>query len=326
MPVLTSSAPTSPVEVDSFEAWRERMSNRFVRLHVSTTRPDDFHGRIQGRRFDDVNLSRISASVHQVDRLPKDIRSDENRYYKLSLILSGSGLIVQNGQQATLGSGDMALYDTGQPYSATFADHTDSIVMVFPREAMSVPRDDVDNLLAHALRPSQPGLIRVASSFLEQVGTALGTVSGHTGILLAHNALDVMNTVLYAELGLDSIASPRASAVAAIKDYIEHQLADPSLSPSTVAAAHFMSTRRLQYLFEEAGTTVSSWIRQRRLEHARRDLLDPSLADLSLIQISSRWGLADAPHFSRSFKSAFGEAPSEYRRTAEQNGDRERSS
>lgn len=322
MPVLTSSAPSSPVEVDSFEAWRERMSNRFVRLHVSTTRPDDFHGRVQGRRFDDVNFSRISASVHQVDRLPKDIRSDESRYYKLSLILSGSGLVVQNGQQATLEPGDMALYDTGQPYSATFADHTDSIVMVFPREAISVPRGDVDKLLAHALRPSQPGLIRVASSFLEQVGTALGTVSGHTGILLAHNALDVMNTLLYAELGLDSLGSPRASVVAAVKDYIDRQLGDPNLNPSTVAAAHFMSTRRLQYLFEEAGTTVSAWIRQRRLEHARRDLLDPSLSDLSLLQIASRWGLTDAPHFSRSFKSAFGEAPREYRRTAKESAER----
>lgn len=320
MSISTSTGASALVEVDTFEAWRQRMSNRFVRLHVSTTRPDGFHGRVEGRRFDNVNLSRISASVHQVDRLHQDISSDEARYYKLSLILAGSGMVVQNGQQAMLGPGDMALYDTGQPYTATFSDNADSIVMVFPREAMSVPRADVDQLLARALNPTGPGLVRVVSNFLEQIGTALGTVSGHTGILLAHNALDVINTLVYAELGLDRIESPRASAVAAIKDYIDHHLGDPALCPRTIAEAHFMSTRSLQYLFEEAGTTASTMVRQRRLEGARRDLLDPSLRKLTLTQISSRWGLSDAPHFSRLFKAAFGSTPSQYRRRAEGDG------
>lgn len=317
MSIAPDITPGSTVEVDSFEGWRQRMSNRFVRLHVTTTRPEDFRGRIQGRRFDDVNLSRVSASVHQVDRLHRDIRADEARYYKLSLILSGSGIVVQNGSQAILGPGDMALYDTGQPYSATFADNTDSLVMVFPREAINIHPHDVDRLLAYRLHPSGPGLIRVASNFLKQIGTALSTVSGHTGVLLAHNALDVVNTLLYSELGLDSYESSRVTTVGAIREFVDRHLAEPELNPGLIAAAHYMSTRRLQYLFEDVGTTVSSLIRERRLEHVRRDLLDPSMADLSLIQISTRWGMPDAPHFSRSFKAAFGSTPSEYRRRAD---------
>ncbi len=55
--------------------------------------------------------------------------------------------------------------------------------------------------------------------------------------------------------------------------------------------------------------TVSTWIRTRRLEQCRRDLLDPMLADRPVAAIAARWGFVDAAHFSRAFKTAFGVSP-----------------
>ena len=60
---------------------------------------------------------------------------------------------------------------------------------------------------------------------------------------------------------------------------------------------------------------MSTWIRTRRLEQCRRDVLDPVLADRPVAGIAARWGFVDAAHFSRAFKTAYGVSPSEYRAT-----------
>ena len=80
-----------------------------------------------------------------------------------------------------------------------------------------------------------------------------------------------------------------------------------------MADSHFISVRRLHQFFESEGTTVSTWIRTRRLEHCRQMLDDPVHADRSVSEIGARWGLPDAPHFSRVFKGAYGMSPRQFR-------------
>lgn len=98
--------------------------------------------------------------------------------------------------------------------------------------------------------------------------------------------------------------------------FIEERLGDPSLSPAAIAAAHFISLRYLHRLFEGEQTTVADWIRRRRLERCRRDLLDPALRDRPVSAVAARWGLPSAAHFSRLFRAAHGVPPAEYRRMA----------
>jgi AraC-like DNA-binding protein len=80
-----------------------------------------------------------------------------------------------------------------------------------------------------------------------------------------------------------------------------------------VAAAHHVSVRYLQKLFEDEGATVTGWIRARRLEHCRRDHAAAEFAEVPACSIAARWGLVDAAHFSRLFKAAYGLPPGEYR-------------
>jgi AraC-like DNA-binding protein len=106
----------------------------------------------------------------------------------------------------------------------------------------------------------------------------------------------------------------RAEILLDIQAFIETHLGDPELDPDRIARASFISTRYLHKLFESEGTSVCRWIRESRLERCRRDLLDPSLDDETILTIASRWGLPGPQHFSRLFRSAYGCSPSDLRR------------
>jgi transcriptional regulator GlxA family with amidase domain len=58
---------------------------------------------------------------------------------------------------------------------------------------------------------------------------------------------------------------------------------------------------------------VAGWIRTRRLERCRRDLLDPAQATRPVAAIAARWGFRSAIHFSRVFRATCDVPPHEYR-------------
>lgn len=99
------------------------------------------------------------------------------------------------------------------------------------------------------------------------------------------------------------------------KAHIELRLGEPDLCPAVIAAAQHISVRLLHKLFSADGQTVASWIRQRRLERVRQDLVHPRYARLPIIAIAGRSGFVNAAHFSRVFKATYGTSPSDYRRS-----------
>ena len=74
--------------------------------------------------------------------------------------------------------------------------------------------------------------------------------------------------------------------------------------------------RTLHQIFEGSGETVAGEIRRRRIEKCRLDLADPGQRQTPVAAIGARWGLSDPAHFSRLFRSAVGQPPAGYRRSA----------
>jgi AraC-like DNA-binding protein len=129
--------------------------------------------------------------------------------------------------------------------------------------------------------------------------------------------LDLLIVALAERLDRRAAIAPdtrRRALLASVQSFIDRRLADPELSPSKIAAANHISLRYLHKLFETQETTVARWVRQRRLERCRRDLLDPALGHWSVSAIGARWGLMNATHFSRAFRAAYGMPPTAYRR------------
>jgi transcriptional regulator GlxA family with amidase domain len=83
------------------------------------------------------------------------------------------------------------------------------------------------------------------------------------------------------------------------------------LSVDTCARTVNLSESRLRRLFlSHAGRPPGRYLRELRMQEARA-LLETSF--LSVKEIRSRVGIADASHFSRDFRAVYGLSPSRYR-------------
>ncbi|MGX5717255.1 AraC-like ligand-binding domain-containing protein [Arthrobacter sp. MAHUQ-56] len=300
----------------SFDHWKHLVAESFVPLTAQTEDADGFQGRMRARVLDRMSIVEVTATSHEVHRTPALIAQAHERYFKLNLQLEGTGMLIQDNREALLRPGDLAIYDTSRPYTLAFEDSTRIMVLMFPREALNLPTDYVAQLAAVRMAGSE-GLSGIVGQFIRQLSANLDVLNGPSGSRLAANALDLVSTMLHAEMDITpDRMKPQALLAVAIREYIEANLSDPLLSPASIAAAHFISTRHLHNVFHESGSTVASWIRTQRLEGARRELRDPLHAGKSVGAVAARWGILDAAHFSRTFRDAFGISPSEWRRGA----------
>lgn len=297
----------------NFSDFRTAVAESFVPLNVRSDRPDPFWGRIRTSGAADVHVSEVAAAPHIVERTPELISRADRHYYKLSLQLAGTGLLIQDNREALLQPGDLAIYDTHRPYSLVFDEDFRSMVVMFPQHLIDLPVDMVGQLTAMTMS-GKSGVGAMIAPFLAQFAANLEQLTGSTGTRLVHSALDLVTTMFADELDLGRTGGNGHQALThQIREYIDANLASPDLGPAQIAAAHYISTRHLHGLFREQGTTVSSWIRTRRLDRCRRDLLDPVYADRPVAAIAARWGFLDAAHFSRVFKAGYDQSPSDLR-------------
>ena len=300
----------------TFDHWKHLVAESFVPLAARTADVDGFRGQMRSRVLDRMSVVEVTATSHEVHRTPALIAQASERYFKLNLQLEGTGLLIQDNREALLRPGDLAIYDTNRPYTLAFEEEARMMVVMFPCDALSLPTDYVGQLAAVRMAGST-GLSGIVGQFIRQLSENLEFLSGPSGSRLATNALDLVSTMLHAEMDIaPDRMKPQALLAVSIREYIEANLSDPLLSPASIAAAHFISTRHLHNVFHESGTTVASWIRSQRLEGARRELRDPLNAGQSVGAVAARWGFLDAAHFSRIFRDAFGVSPSDWRRGA----------
>lgn len=303
--------PDAPFGLD---VWKSAVARVVVPLEIDELDDITFQGHLAQTVVEDVSLFEIVATPHVVRRTADLISDEDRRFYKLSLQLAGPAILEQDGRTAELRPGDLAIYDTHRPYTLTLPEHNQAMVVMFPHELVDLPPDEVARVTATRF-PSDTGLGRVINPFFVELGRNMDQLAGSHASRLVHSALDLLVTILSQELHRRQgpATNPARSLAREVREYILEHLADPDLTPSSIAQAHYISPRHLYTIFSAEEQTVSVWVRSRRLEHIRRDLADPLFADRPVSWVAARWGLHDAAHFSRLFKAEFGESPTAYR-------------
>lgn len=293
-----------------FARFCSAVAESVVALDVMTDKPDDFQGSLRGRASGDVQLLAITGDAHSVHRTPSLISRNPQHYVKFTVLEQGSGMIVQDGRESRLSAGDMTLYDTDRPYSLTCGDETRISVVMFPKEMLALPAPVIARVAATRL-DGATGIGAMVGPFISSLTQQAGDFEPHMLHRLSQNALAMVSTLLESHCGSSSGA--HENLLHRLLEYVDEHLSEPELSPGMMAAAHFVSVRYLHLLFSDQGTTVSTVIRNRRLERCYDELLDPLCSKRSISSIALDNGFVDPAHFSRTFRIHFGVSPSSLR-------------
>lgn len=296
----------------SFSEFSEAISQSLVPVDLAGRVRGAFRGSVRTAEVGSVQFSDIMATGHEAHRSDAQIAAAPASYYKVHVQLVGTGLVVQDGRETVLKPGELAIYDTSRPFSLAFEKEFRTLVVMIPRAQLRLSPERVAQVTAVTFS-DRGSLGAVAIPCLARMANGLDEFSRPSGSRLCRSALGLIATVLEHELEHSYPGDPRSRLLDRIHLDIESDLGKPGLSPASIAAAHFISVRNLNGLFQGRGTTVSQWVRERRLEKCRQDLSDPLLSARPVSSVGARWGFTDPAHFSRVFKSAYGMSPAEFR-------------
>jgi AraC-like DNA-binding protein len=256
----------------------------------------------------------VSGGPWEADRTAKHVQASDPDLCKVCLFLGGETVVEQDDRQVHLHACDFTLIDCSRP-ARWKTSATRCVAMFFPRALLPLHPDEVANLTAVRI-PGGDGVGGLVSTLLRELVDKLDDSVSTADPRLVTAPLDLVSIALATRLDrADSIpaASQQHALLLQVCAYIASALPDPNLSPASIAEAHHISLRYLYKLFEFQRASVADWVRTRRLDHCRHDLLDPSLRALSVSAIGARWGLPNPAHFSRAFRTAYGLPPTEFR-------------
>ncbi|ROO86399.1 AraC-like DNA-binding protein [Actinocorallia herbida] len=300
---------------DREEAIREVIWGSVVRVEIDHHR-DPERIAAWGRIGDvaGVNICTIRSNATTIRRTPALVNDDLEPSVFVSLQRSGTSAVIQGDRQAILHAGDLAVYDTEQPYVLLNDGGIDLHYFRIRQRDLGLSPDAVAAVTAVRLGAGDP-VAELAAGHLRRLAEAQGRLTVRQAQLLAPPTLDLLRAALTSVLGDDRASAQPWGAVleARIFEFVRENLTDHGLTPARIAHAHGISLRRLYAVMAGAGVNLAPWIRDQRLAHARRLLIAPSADRLTIEAVARRSGFVSAAHFSRVFKTAYGLSPRDWR-------------
>ncbi|MEY9606412.1 AraC-like DNA-binding protein [Bradyrhizobium japonicum] len=193
---------------------------------------------------------------------------------------------------------------------------------LLPRKALLRACPNAEDLIAQSI----PGANPITSMFLryyDLAHTYADKLAPAELDAVAQHLFDLSVLMIGARGDVAEQARMRGLAAArleTLKSGILAQLDNPALSLTVLSAAHRISPRTIQLMFEQAGITYSGFVLEQRLLRAERLLRNPNLRTRKIIEIAHLAGFHDVSYFHRAFRRRFGRTPDDVRKLSGEMG------
>jgi AraC-like DNA-binding protein len=299
------------------DALRETIRERVVRVELDLPRaPERVQARVALSGIGRVQLCSVDAMPTTVTRTLRHAQMDDDEpALFLTLQMTGTSAMVQHGRHATLHAGQFAVYATNSPYTLLFEKGVHSHFFRFPLRDLALPQMLIDDMSARSMGSDGDVVGALASEYLSRLVADPQLRQGTAGERLASPTIELVRAALTRSARDSTIARDAAESSLTVRllEYMRAHLGDAALSAATIAAAHYISVRHLYTVLSRAGISLGDWIRAERLERCRSDLARQGLRHKTIAAVAADWGFADATHFARVFREAYGFSPREWR-------------
>ncbi|MGF6937928.1 AraC-like DNA-binding protein [Paraburkholderia sp. UCT70] len=299
------------------QVWRDAM-NAACLPHDAAPINEGFEGDVVGIVSPTgIEFSRVRATPLTISG---SFRNQQAALW-LALLLEGRSMFLGSNERVPVARGDMLYGPCGRESTLELRADFRLLYVRVPTTLLHPGLVDPRRLTCGVL-PGDSSLTRVLAAMLRAVGDELEDLDAED----IHPIEVALSEFLVASLANHHAVHTlgdrkRSEHFLRICQSIDQQLGDVELSLNTITEQQRVSSRYVQKLFEDAGMSFTGYVRDRRLERCRQELMSPAHRGLSVSEICFRWGFNDAAHFSRSFRAKFDMTPRSCRKESAVSGD-----
>lgn len=302
--------------------WRDAVCSTFADIECQALSDSPFHARLSDAELAGLHFCQSHSSPVQVSKNAALVRRSTHSNFMLCIQQEGLCVLDQEGREARLFPGDMALLDSVRPYRVAFPTPARQLIVHMPREALLRVFESAEHRCTQRISGAR-GTARLVAQFMQGLSAQLLLPApidgaGPVAEALKSGALELIVSALSDVEASEQREQPaqiaRYRLLYSAQQFIDRQLTDPELTVETIALALSVSPRRLQQVFKDCGApSPSRYLWLQRLERCKAACRQPEFAQLSIGDIALKYGFNDFSHFSRSFKAAYGCTPRDYR-------------
>jgi AraC-like DNA-binding protein len=298
------------------EAWASSLEDAFGRIEVLKTQPDPALRACY--RSTERGAMRFNAMVYGgagLTRTARSVATDATERYTLTIPNAGRLVVQHDGVERVLEPGHLYLFNHSVPYATRPQDTYGTTSIGLSAEVLRRRVPGLGPFYSLSLTGESASAGHLLRAFSGHVAEAATRWSEHEFLSLSEQMLDLVALLMVQRSApASSETSARLAHRARALQYIRTNAAEDELNPAAVAQACGISLSYLHQLFRDSDRSVEATITEERLQLARRKLLDPVCAHMSVASVGYESGFNDATHFSRAFKRRFGATPGEVRR------------
>lgn len=276
-----------------------------------------FRADVSGSVMGEFALLDINSGLERIQRTAADVSRDKTeaffiRRFRQPVIwrVASGGIPIELMHEP----GDFCFSSSEWRFEAESKGPASFDMLVIPRAALSPLL--VGGRLARPFRlPSTSPLSSLLGTAMDAAKAQAPLLGDELGEAVLRNLCGLVSLACRAsdegtEHGTDS---PRSAQLAAVRHHIDLHLADPDLTPASVAAALHISTRQLHRLFVPTGSTFARYVLRQRLLRCRDTIARATGTGRSVVDIAFGWGFNSMATFYRGFVSEFGGPPAALR-------------
>lgn len=297
------------------DAWSEALGRHCgVRIDLDPRSAREFRSSAKIVRASNLGLIEGSMSPARQTSSRSLVTNDDVTFASVMTSRWGAS---QLGHSLNLLPEDWSLLSNSDASEITIPEECRYLAFSVPRAAITPLVSDIGAKFAHRVPASSPQL-QMLVRYLDLARRDNVVTTPELAAAFTDHVCDLLALALGPTPEAAEQAKMRglpAARLRAMQDDVRKACRRPDLSVHSIAAQHGVSTRYVQRIFEEAGTTFTQYLTDQRLACAYRALRRPSSSQVPISTIAFDCGFSDVSHFNRAFRRRFGCTPSEVRKT-----------
>lgn len=298
-----------------FDDWDTRL--RSICGHYDCT-PRKFQREVAGevvrRHFGGLDVADVSGDITSIARNRDGIRSDEHEHIYFILQARGELNVEHNGRNNRLAAGDSLLFDSTKEGALYFHQQTGHFLSVhMPRQTFLADcRNPVE--IGSKISSDHPLSVALQNQLSRLINGRKAAEVKMAGPGLLFEIIRLAFSRPDERFDAGHLADSAQRYDFAL-ELINRNLSQAYLTLPWLGTQMMLSTRQLQRVFSEQGTSFSRTVREKRLKYVVEMLKarKKAVSNDTICELAFDAGFRDISNFNRAFKAQYGKAPREYK-------------